>query len=525
MADSALEQQIQSLKDQISEVDNKATLEEGGPKNQLQQESVRLSRQLKNLQAQLAAQKKAEEETTSTTDDTTTDNTTTDDTTTTEEEDDGSLKEDEVKEKLLSQATQEELDPEQKVNFEIQKVQDDELLDDTEKTVTAPTVDSPATIDAASLEQTAPEKEDVKAYTAGKAEPDVGEAEAAKGELSDESIMVAAQGELSPESLAVAATQELDPKATTQYQIASLMSSIKAGQELPPWASPAVRKVSSIMQQRGLGASSMAAAATLQAVMESGIPIAAADANKYATIQLANLNNEQAAALSNAAASAAMDMANLNNRQQAAVNNAKSFLAMDMANLTNEQAAKTLTYQSKTSALLSDVAAENAANQFNAKSENEVNMFFAELGASIEQTSLNRKFAVEQFNIGQKTAVDEFNAQMEIQRDQFNANMQLQIDQSNVVWRRKLNTAETATKNEENRLNVTTLLGIQQNAMNNIWQAYRDQASWNMKISENSKDRAHNAAMQSAAISNNKDMYEDKFEDYLITKTIDNLFG
>ena len=35
-----------------------------------------------------------------------------------------------------------------------------------------------------------------------------------------------------------------------------------------------------------------------------------------------------------------------------------------------------------------------------------------------------------------------------------------------------------------------------------------------MKISENAADRAHNAAMQSAAISNNKDMYEDKFEDY-----------
>ena len=47
------------------------------------------------------------------------------------------------------------------------------------------------------------------------------------------------------------------------------------------------------MQQRGLGASSMAAAATMQAMMESGIPIAAQDAQKYANIQLQNLNNEQ----------------------------------------------------------------------------------------------------------------------------------------------------------------------------------------------------------------------------------------
>jgi hypothetical protein len=438
---------------------------------------------------------------------------------------DPKTREEEVKEKLLDQVDQKKLDPEQEVDFEVQKVQPDELLDDTDKKLNAPTVAAPAVIDKVSYEQTPPAATPAETYRAEQAAPKVDTANAAVGKLSADSKMVAAQGQISPDSLATAATQELDPKATTQYQLASLMSSVQAGQPLPPWASPAVRKVTALMQQRGMGASSMAAAATLQAVIESGIPIAAQDANKYATIQLANLNNEQAAALQNAATTAAMDMANLNNRQQAAVNNAKSFLSMDMANLTNEQAAKTLTYQSKTSALLSDAAAANAANQFNAKSQNEVDMFFAELGSSIEQTSLNRKFAVEQFNVSQKTAVDEFNAQMEVSRDQFNANMQLQIDQSNAVWRRKLNTAETATKNEENRINVSTLLGIQQNALNNVWQAYRDQASWNMKVSENASDRAHNAAMQSAAIAENKDMYDDKFEDYLIVKTIDNIFG
>ena len=220
-----------------------------------------------------------------------------------------------------------------------------------------------------------------------------------------------------------------------------------------------------------------------------------------------------------------MDMANLNNRQQAAVNNAKAFLSLDLQNLDNEQKSKTITYQSKVSALLADAAAENAAAQFNAKSENEVNMFFAELGASIENTNMNRLAGIEQFNVTQKVAVDQFNAQMQTTRDQFNANMQLQIDQSNAVWRRNVNTANTAAQNEANRQNVLNLLGIQQNAMNNIWQAYRDQASWNMKISENDKDRAHNAAMQAAAIAENKDLYDEKFEDYLITKTIDNLFG
>ena len=107
--------------------------------------------------------------------------------------------------------------------------------------------------------------------------------------------MQAAQGTVSPQSLATAATAELDPRATTQYQLAELMDSVQAGKPLPPWASPAARKVNAIMQSRGLGSSSMAAAAMMQAVLESGIPIAQQDANKYATIQLQNLSNEQQA--------------------------------------------------------------------------------------------------------------------------------------------------------------------------------------------------------------------------------------
>ena len=48
--------------------------------------------------------------------------------------------------------------------------------------------------------------------------------------------------------------------------------------------------------------------------MESGIPIATADANSYAKMELQNLNNRQEAALKNAAHFATMDKANLNAR-------------------------------------------------------------------------------------------------------------------------------------------------------------------------------------------------------------------
>lgn len=378
-------------------------------------------------------------------------------------------------------------------------------------------------IDVGQYEQVAPEKFETPAIEAAKV-GEVAPSEAARGQLSPESIMQAAQGQLSPESRAIAAVEELDPRGTVQYQLAELYASLEEGKPLPAWAAPPVRAVTAQMKARGLGKSSMAAAATMQALMESGIQIAARDADKYSTIQLQNLTNKQQAVLQNAAASAQMDMANLNNRQAAAVNNAKAFLSLDVQNLTNEQQSATLNYQGQLQAMLTDQAQENAARQFNAKNEIQVESFFANLGTQIETATLNRKAAIEQYNISQDNAMAQFNNQMAAAREQFNANMSAQIAQSNAQWRRDTNTANTATQNAANQQNAQNLLGLSQQGLANLWQVYRDQAAWTMQISENNLARAHNAAMNAAAISANMDAYNEQMDDFLILKTIDNIF-
>ena len=172
------------------------------------------------------------------------------------------------------------------------------------------------------------------------------------------------QATVSPEAMAIAQTETLDPKATVQYQLGELMSSIEEGKPLPAWASPAVRKVSAVMQARGMGASSMAAAAMTQAVMESGINIAVQDANKYATIQLQNLNNKQKTALQNALTVAGMDRANLSARLQGAVTNAQSLLTVDVKNLDAAQKTNTINFNALTQGLFKDAAEENARQQF-----------------------------------------------------------------------------------------------------------------------------------------------------------------
>ena len=296
-------------------------------------------------------------------------------------------------------------------------------------------------------------------------------------------------------SLAEAKTQTLAQEATVQFQIEALYESLEEGKPLPAWASANVRKVQDIMNARGLGDSSIAAAAMVQAIAESALPIAIQDANKFATIQLANLTNEQQTALSNAATLAAMDKQNLDNRMRAAQQNAQSFLAMDMKNVDTIQQANLLSYQHKIQSLFSDSAAENARVQLNAKTQTQVNEFYDQLGSTVSTNNANRESAMDQFNVDQSNTIQKFNSKLADERDRFNSSMAIQIDQSNALWRRQINTANTAEQNNANRTNAATILGMTSSAQNALWQQYRDEASFAFTASENINQRNQQLAL------------------------------
>ena len=377
------------------------------------------------------------------------------------------------------------------------------LADTSQLQVTAPT-------------QTIPDAGQVSAIE--RITPSITQAQDAQIAPRDDYVdMTGVEGTVSPEAMAVAQTETLDPKATVQYQLGELMSSIEEGKPLPAWASPAVRKVSAVMQARGMGASSMAAAAMTQAVMESGINIAVQDANKYATIQLQNLNNKQKTALQNALTVAGMDKANLSARLQGAVTNAQSLLTVDVKNLDAAQKTNTINFNALTQGLFKDAAEENARQQFNAKNQMQVDQFFAELEAQVETANKNRVSAMAQYNAGEANSVAQFNSSLRDARDKFNANMQYAIDQSNVNWRRQVNTANTATQNETNRINTQNLYNASQNALNNLWQKYRDNASWNFQKSESFLQRQHEVGIMGMEFANSQNIYDQKQKDNLAT--------
>ena len=290
--------------------------------------------------------------------------------------------------------------------------------------------------------------------------------------------------------------------ATVAGQLEGLQQQVQTavaqGKDLPAWALGAQKLVESNMAKRGLGASSMYAEALAQGVMQSATPIAAADAATYKEMIFQNLNNRQQAAVSNAQAYLQMDMANLNNRQQTALQN---------QNVRQAQ-------------LFSDQAAANAAAQFNATSQNQVDQFYNNLATTVSTSNAQRADAMNQFAVSEankleaqnannvtavaqqnaqtEAAVSQFNSQLEDQRQRFNVQNQQVIDQSNAQWRRNINTANTAAANAANQTNAQNLLNMSNFAMSSLWQQWRDEASWTNEASQNNLQRLH--AMAVAAL-------------------------
>ena len=213
------------------------------------------------------------------------------------------------------------------------------------------------------------------------------------------------------------------------------------------------------------------------------------------TMDLNNLSNRQALVMAEASALAGLDTQNLNNRQQTAVQNAQNFLQVDMANLSNQQQTDLFKAQQRVQSMFTDQAAENAARQFNATSQQQTDQFFANLANQVAQFNASQTNAQAQFNAGQVNTLERFNAELNNQRDQFNAQNQLVIAQNNAQWRREVATADTAAVNRANELNAAAVLEIGNQAYNNLWTYYADTMEWAWESAENQLDRVTDLAV------------------------------
>ncbi len=331
--------------------------------------------------------------------------------------------------------------------------------------------------------------------------------------------------------------------ASVKDELTTLMDEFDDGQT-PAWAAGSMRKAMQTLAARGLGASSLAGQAVIQAAMEAALPIAQIDASnkqemavlkatqrakfmqqdfdqafeakvknaatiseianlnftaeqqialenaKLAqTTNLANLEAENAVILAEAAATSALEIENLSNQNKARVENARNFLQIDLANLDNEQETALFKTQKQVDAIISDTASENAMVQFNAKSRQQSLEFDAGLKTTVDQFNTAQKNAMLQFNAGEENSIEKFNTNQQNLRDQFNAEASLAIAQANAKWRQDVETINNATENQANFEEAKQTNNLTNKQIDEIWQRERDIMSFAFTQAENAFDR------------------------------------
>ena len=283
-------------------------------------------------------------------------------------------------------------------------------------------------------------------------------------------------------------------QATVQGQLTNLMADFDDG-ATPAWAAGAMRNATAQMAARGLGSSSMAGQAIIQAAMESAIPIAQADANTIAKFESQNLTNRQQSAMIAAEqranflnleftqdfqsrvqnAARVSDIANMNFTadQQIALENSRNANTVNLQNLSNSQA-----MVMAEAAALSQLDTQNLNNRQQASVQNAQSFLQVDMAnlSNQQQTELFKgqqriqsmftdqaaENASRQFNATSQNQVDQFFANLSSQTSQFNAAQQNAQSQFNAGQVNTVERFNAEMNNQRDTFNAQNQMVIQQ---------------------------------------------------------------
>jgi hypothetical protein len=389
---------------------------------------------------------------------------------------------------------------------------------------------------------------------APKVQEELDKTKAVTGTVSDQALVTAEQGQVSDASLATAvkgtATQVVAPEErrvqegemiegstvdqarvddilrqtresaeqgvvteemTTQGQLDRLLAGFEAGNP-PVWAAASMRAATATLAARGLGASSLAGQAVIQAAMESAVPIASADAQVYQEMEMQNLSNRQQVAvlaaqqraeflgqefdqsfrarvenaakiseianmnftasqqiaLENARLAQQMDLANLNNEQAVILANAATQATMDLQNLSNRQQAAVANAKAFLDIDIQNLSNEQQTALFKAKTitdallsdaaaENASKQFNASSQNQTDQFMANLTATVAQFNAAQRNSTNQFNVDQVNAVNRFNTDQQNQREQFNANHRLIIDQANAAWRREISTANTAAI--------------------------------------------------------------------
>ena len=291
-----------------------------------------------------------------------------------------------------------------------------------------------------------------------------------------------------------AATATPSTQATVQGQLAQLTANFDASNP-PAWAAGALRGVQARMAERGLGASSIAGQAMVQAAMESALPVASADAQTIAQFESQNLTNKQQRAMLAAQqratfigqefdqafqarvqnASRISEIANMNftAEQQVQLENSRAANTMNLNNLSNSQAmvmaeAAALAQMDASNLNNRQQAAVNNAQNFmqldmaNLSNRQQTELFKAQQRTQSMFTDAAATNAARQFNATSQNQVDQFFSNLAQQTSQFNATQQNAQAQFNAGQANTVERFNAEMNNQRDQFNAQNQLVIAQ---------------------------------------------------------------
>jgi len=291
-----------------------------------------------------------------------------------------------------------------------------------------------------------------------------------------------------------AATATPSAQATVQGQLAQLTANFDATNP-PAWAAGALRNATQQMAARGLGASSIAGQAIVQATIEAALPIAQADASITAQFETQNLSNrqqramlaaqqraqfigqefdqefqarvqnaakisdaanmnftaEQQVQLENSRAANTMNLNNLSNSQAMVMAEASALAQMDAANLNNRQQSAVMNAQSFLQMDMANLSNRQQTDLF--KAQQRIQSLFT------DQAAAN---AARQFNASSQNQVDQFFANLSQQTSQFNATQSNAQAQFNAGQANTVNRFNAELNNQRDQFNAQNQVVIAQ---------------------------------------------------------------
>jgi hypothetical protein len=273
---------------------------------------------------------------------------------------------------------------------------------------------------------------------------------------------------------------------TTQGQLNKLLTDFDAGAP-PPWAAASLRTATAQLAARGLGASSLAGQAIIQATLEAATPIAAADAKVFEQMGLQNLSNRQqiavlvgqqratflgqefdqnfqtrvlnaskisdianknfdaatTIALENARLTNTMDIANLSSRNALVLEQAAAMSRLETQNLNNRQQAAVQNAQSFLQMDMKNLDARQQTNVFKAQAV--VNSIVSDAGF---------ENAARATNATNKLEADKISATLALTAQQFSASESNKLAVANMDAANELNKFNAQERNDREDFNA-----------------------------------------------------------------------